>query len=589
MLLRSLFLSLASVVLLIESAQARMEAGFGLCEVRPPGYGGRSPAEAIASLTASIAAFKRENGSTAGFFTQRANAYVASKNFDRAISDFNEALSELGQQAKPSLERRIALLLGRGRAYGEMGDYSRALEDFEAALALRPDSADALLNRGIALSLLGQHDRAIQDFDKLILLNRGPFAIGRVFAHRGATYADKGEFDRAQHDLQVAARLDSFCQAIPNNLCWIGALQGRPRASALGSERLNAFWSGNLPGKVCSPDSTASAALLDTRAFINLQFGEIDRARAESEAAVSLAPEDGELRYMLGMIAEAQGDAAGASASFAEARRLARPGQWERWQSRQGRWRGLAVPLPVEVRAERIIRESMAELARIYALHPNVLRRIDPQAAPLRVAALLFEDKHGDTAAHCRSELTGALARTVAAFNRAVGRTLFVMSDVDHHDVLFVVGGPNSQAGVDVDSRSAGILAAETRQTILPHRKEFLSYAPPHFAPSDFLTLYYREDTRSLLYGVVSRSWKFLGKSCSEGIARDLEGLVAWGPYWAGGKVDRETQHSSQLPDSFAHGRGAIEACFLAGRTRTEAESIDCVKQLVALTAVRAN
>ena len=50
-----------------------------------------------------------------------------------------------------------------------------------------------------------------------------------------------------------------------------------------------------------------------------------------------------------------------------------------------------------------------------------------------------------------------------------------------------------------------------------------------------------------------------------------------------------EWNQPSRLPDSFAHGRGAIETCFLAGRTSSEAESIDCVKQIVALTSAEAN
>ena len=159
------------------------------------------------------------------------------------------------------------------------------------------------------------------------------------------------------------------------------------------------------------------------------------------------------------------------------------------------------------------------------------------------------------------------------------------MSDVDHHDVLFVIGGPKSAEGVDVDGRSAEILAAEQRQTALPHRKEFLSYAPPHLVPSDWLNLYYRRDTTALLYGVVGRSWKSLGKSCSAGFAADLEGLLTWGPYRFVNEVVRKSNQPSNLRDSFVHGRGAIETCFLAGRTGTEAESLDCVKQLAALIA----
>jgi len=589
---RLFHLVLVLTILVAGNAQARMEAGFGLCQVRPPtAEGGNSPAQIVAQMTSSMALNKREKGSHAWFFSQRANAYAAMKQFDCAIEDFSEALSEVAQGATPLVEHRLDLLLGRGRAYGETGDYVHALEDFDAALTLRPSSAGALLDRGVALRLLGQYDRAIADFDRLILLDQGPFLVGRAFVHRGAAYTDKGDYERARHDFDIARYLDVVCAGPPmNNLCWIGALQGKPRDEASGSaftSALDRFWSGNLPESLyyCRPSASGPAAAFDSRAFVYLQLGELAEAQADADAAVRLAPGDGEVRYTLAMILEAQGDRDNAKRQFAEAERLAKPGEWARWNRQQGKFRGLEVPASPERQADEAIRQSMAELTRLYAENPDALRQPGPQVPPLRVAALLFEDKAGEAERRCHTESAGALATTVADFNRAVGRRLFVMSDVDHHDVLFVIGGPKSAEGVDVDGRSAEILAAEQRQTALPHRKEFLSYAPPHLVPSDWLNLYYRRDTTALLYGVVGRSWKSLGKSCSAGFAADLEGLLTWGPYRFVNEVVRKSNQPSNLRDSFVHGRGAIETCFLAGRTGTEAESLDCVKQLAALIA----
>ncbi len=39
--------------------------------------------------------------------------------------------------------------MNRGFVYGTKGNYERAIEDFNRAITLAPNSADALLNRGI--------------------------------------------------------------------------------------------------------------------------------------------------------------------------------------------------------------------------------------------------------------------------------------------------------------------------------------------------------------------------------------------------------------------------------------------------------
>jgi len=51
----------------------------------------------------------------------------------------------------------------RGTAYAELGEYDRAIEDYNKAIELNPDLAEAYNNRGIAYAKLGEHDRARED------------------------------------------------------------------------------------------------------------------------------------------------------------------------------------------------------------------------------------------------------------------------------------------------------------------------------------------------------------------------------------------------------------------------------------------
>ena len=69
----------------------------------------------------------------------------------------------------------------RGISYKEKGELDRALKDFNKALELNPDFAEAYNNRGIAYGIKGQVDEAIEDASKAIALDKNvPMLITTV-------------------------------------------------------------------------------------------------------------------------------------------------------------------------------------------------------------------------------------------------------------------------------------------------------------------------------------------------------------------------------------------------------------------------
>ncbi len=56
----------------------------------------------------------------------------------------------------------------RGLSYAEAGDYSRAILDFDAALAIEPDDAAVFAFRGEAREALGDRDKAMEDYRKAL-------------------------------------------------------------------------------------------------------------------------------------------------------------------------------------------------------------------------------------------------------------------------------------------------------------------------------------------------------------------------------------------------------------------------------------
>ncbi|MCL5992296.1 MAG: tetratricopeptide repeat protein, partial [Bacteroidetes bacterium] len=61
--------------------------------------------------------------------------------------------------------------LKKGNAKINSGDYRGAIQDYNKALELNPNSDDAYNNRGVAKNELGDFRGAIQDFNKALELN----------------------------------------------------------------------------------------------------------------------------------------------------------------------------------------------------------------------------------------------------------------------------------------------------------------------------------------------------------------------------------------------------------------------------------
>jgi lipoprotein NlpI len=83
-------------------------------------------------------------------------------------------------------------------------DFDRAIEDYNEAIRLKPDSAQAYNNRGVVYRAKGTFDKAIADFDAAIHLNPNDAA---VLGNRGNTYAARGRFESAVTDFSSAIEL----------------------------------------------------------------------------------------------------------------------------------------------------------------------------------------------------------------------------------------------------------------------------------------------------------------------------------------------------------------------------------------------
>jgi tetratricopeptide (TPR) repeat protein len=89
--------------------------------------------------------------------SNRGLGYLRSKQYDKAIIDFSEAI--LINPKNPFA------FDNRGDAWREKGNYERALADYDEALSIEPTFTSALLNRGITYERQGDKVKARQDYE----------------------------------------------------------------------------------------------------------------------------------------------------------------------------------------------------------------------------------------------------------------------------------------------------------------------------------------------------------------------------------------------------------------------------------------
>jgi len=96
--------------------------------------------------------------------------------------------------------------LNRGRVYDLLGQYQRALEDFNEAIHLDPSNVDVYNARGLTNYNLNKYQRALEDFNEAIRLNP---KNSLAFTMRGNIYKLLGQYQRAIKDCSQAIRLPS--------------------------------------------------------------------------------------------------------------------------------------------------------------------------------------------------------------------------------------------------------------------------------------------------------------------------------------------------------------------------------------------
>jgi tetratricopeptide (TPR) repeat protein len=132
-------------------------------------------------------------------------AALAKDDADGAIAAFTRAIDAKGPIATPLYDHVM-----RGLAYGRKGMNEQALADFDVAVMLKPDDADARFRRGTTRVELKQYQGAIED---LTVAVQGNPMNAAAFNIRGFAYDALGQYNNGNDDEAKACELSKdFCK-----------------------------------------------------------------------------------------------------------------------------------------------------------------------------------------------------------------------------------------------------------------------------------------------------------------------------------------------------------------------------------------
>jgi tetratricopeptide (TPR) repeat protein len=239
---------------------------------------------------------------------QREGDDCTAEDLDRRIAGCTRILQDQGE----ALRNRVGAFINRAIAYKAKGDLDRAIADYNEAIRLDPKYADAYYNRAIAYKAKGNLDRAIADYNEAVRLNPQD---ALAYNNRGIAYRAKGDLDRAIANYDEAIRLDPKDALAYNN-----------RGIAYQAK-------GDFGRATADYDEAIQLDPRDALAHYNRGIaykaeGDLDRAIADYDEAVRLNPKDALAYSYRGYAYQAKGDASSALADFSEAIRLDPKNTW---------------------------------------------------------------------------------------------------------------------------------------------------------------------------------------------------------------------------------------------------------------------
>ena len=261
---------------------------FNLSKTVPAGAVADADAHAAdvpADAAAVAGAHAADEPADAAAYARRGAAFLGRRDFEHAIADFTRA-SEMNPN-----EAEYWYL--RGMAHWQSQQPIPALSDFDRTLELNSNYLAARISR--AQLRLGHKDiaDAVADLD----------AADRIAAKQDdARFMLAHLYQQADLPAQGVAELDLWIANHPDDSKMIDALHGRCRLHAVQGEDLaKALRDCNAAYRLSDKSNPLTAPILESRGLVRLRLGDYDKAIADYDESLKLAPNNAAAMYGRGV------------------------------------------------------------------------------------------------------------------------------------------------------------------------------------------------------------------------------------------------------------------------------------------------
>ncbi|MDM3850523.1 MAG: tetratricopeptide repeat protein [Aphanizomenon gracile PMC627.10] len=219
----------------------------------------------------------------------------------RDLKKYREAAAAINKAIE--LSPRAAFYNNRGNVRDELGDKQGAIDDYNQAIKINPNYADAYYNRGNVRDDLGDKQGAIDDYNQAIKINPN---LAQAYNNRGLARKELGDKQGA---------IDDYNQAIKINPNYALAYYNRGNARKELGDKPGAIADYNLAIKFNPNDADA----YNNRGNVRSELGDKQGAIDDYNQAIKINPNDAQAYNNRGLARKELGDKQGAIDDYNQA------------------------------------------------------------------------------------------------------------------------------------------------------------------------------------------------------------------------------------------------------------------------------